>query len=297
MPRTCSRGRRTGPRADRGTDRRDRAEAGRAGGDPQGAGAGGIRLERTRSGPSWRARRCLPLSHLAADAPRVSARIAARASAAPSSGSAVTALAPARYKVQFTARAELRDKLERLQALLGHDLATAIEAAVTEKLERLEAKRFGLTKTPRRSLDETDTSPRSRHLPAAVRRKVHERDGDQCTFLLRNGHRCPERRSLEFHHRHPYGRGGNHDPDNVCLMCRQHNAFLAELDYGKEHMESTGVAVVVGSRACRWRCSRESPSRSSRISNTEPRAETFGLTHPTANCAERCAMGGCFRRA
>jgi hypothetical protein len=86
-------------------------------------------------------------------------------------------------------------------------------------------------------LDETDTSPRSRHLPAAVRRSVHERDGDQCTFLLRNGTRCPERRSLEFHHRHPYGRGGNHDPDNVCLMCRQHNAFLAELDYGKEHME------------------------------------------------------------
>jgi 5-methylcytosine-specific restriction endonuclease McrA len=155
----------------------------------------------------------------------------------PPQASAVTALAPARYKVQFTARAELRDKLERLQILLGHDLATAIEAAVTEKLERLEAKRFGLTKTPRRTLDETDTSPRSRHLPAAVRRSVRARDGDQCTFLLRNGARCAERRSLEFHHRHPYGRGGNHDPENVCLMCRQHNAFLAELNYGKEHME------------------------------------------------------------
>jgi hypothetical protein len=37
----------------------------------------------------------------------------------PPQASAVTALAPARYKVQFTARAELRDKLERLQALLA----------------------------------------------------------------------------------------------------------------------------------------------------------------------------------
>jgi 5-methylcytosine-specific restriction endonuclease McrA len=151
--------------------------------------------------------------------------------------SAVTPLAPARYKVQFTATATLRDKLARLQALLRQDLATALEAAVTEKLERLETKRFGLTKTPRRTSNATDTSPRSRHLPAAVRRSVRQRDGDQCTFLLRDGSRCPERRGLEFHHRHPYGRGGAHDPENVCLMCRQHNAYVAELDYGKERME------------------------------------------------------------
>ncbi len=149
---------------------------------------------------------------------------------------AITALSPARYKVQFTARTELRDKLERLQALLREDLATAIETAVAEKLDRLEAKRFALTRTPRRTLEATDTSPRSRHLPAAVRRSVHERDGDRCTFVLRNGNRCPEHRGLEFHHREAYGRGGNHDPENVGVMCRQHNAYVAELDYGKEHM-------------------------------------------------------------
>jgi hypothetical protein len=48
-------------------------------------------------------------------------------------------LARDRYRVQFTASEALRDKLERLQALLpGADLATLIEQAVTEKLERLE---------------------------------------------------------------------------------------------------------------------------------------------------------------
>ncbi len=57
-------------------------------------------------------------------------------------------LAPARYKIQFTAGAELHDKLERLQALMcssvpDGDLATIIEVAVTEKLERLESRRFG----------------------------------------------------------------------------------------------------------------------------------------------------------
>ena len=62
-------------------------------------------------------------------------------------------LAPGRYKVQFTASAELRDKLDRLRALMRSsvpdgDLAAIIDAAVTEKLERLEARRFGRTKAP-----------------------------------------------------------------------------------------------------------------------------------------------------
>lgn len=58
----------------------------------------------------------------------------------------VEPLAPARYRVQFTASAELHDKLERLQTLMrssvpAGDLAAIIEAAVTEKLERLESRR------------------------------------------------------------------------------------------------------------------------------------------------------------
>ena len=117
----------------------------------------------------------------------------------------VEPLAPARYKVQFTASAELHDKLNRLRALMRSsvpdgDLAAIIEEAVTEKLERLESKRFAKTKTPRRSLEHSDTSPSSRYIPAAVKRTVRERDGNQCTFVNANGKRCLERHRLEFHH-------------------------------------------------------------------------------------------------
>ena len=57
-------------------------------------------------------------------------------------------------RVQFTASAELHGKLERLQALMRSevpdgDLATIIERAVTEKLERLEARRYAKTSAPR----------------------------------------------------------------------------------------------------------------------------------------------------
>jgi hypothetical protein len=156
---------------------------------------------------------------------------------APSVRPVVEPLSPSRYKIQFTASGELRDKLERLQDLMDSDLAAVIEAAVTEKLERLEAKRFAETKSPRKTLKETDTSPKSRYVPAEVRRLVSRRDGKQCRFVNETGRRCPERRGLEFHHEDPFGRGGGHDPDTISLMCKRHNAYFAEREYGQEVMK------------------------------------------------------------
>ena len=106
------------------------------------------------------------------------------------------------------ASAELKDKIERLRGLMrgsipDGDLGAIIEEAVTEKLERLESRRFGKTKAPRKSVEETDTSPSSRYIPAAVRREVSERDGNQCTFVDVRGRRCNERQALQFHHHDP----------------------------------------------------------------------------------------------
>ena len=150
-------------------------------------------------------------------------------------------LASARYQVQFTADAELREMLERLQALMRSsvpdgDLAKIIDVAVTRELERLEARRFGKTKKPRKRLAQTDMKPKSRYIPAAVRRFVEKRDGGRCTYRDRHGRRCTKRHDLESHHRAPYGRGGEHSPGNLTLVCRVHNALLAEHDYGKKKM-------------------------------------------------------------
>ena len=166
-------------------------------------------------------------------------------SMAPAPRPVVEPLSPEKYRIQFTASAELHDKLERLRVLMRSsssagtdgDLAAIIEDAVTEKLERLEVKRFAKTKAPRKSLEQTDTSPSSRYIPAPIKRAVRERDGDQCAFVNEHGRRCKAREGLELHHKKPYGRGGDHSPDNLQLMCRTHNGYLAEQDYGKEVME------------------------------------------------------------
>jgi hypothetical protein len=181
----------------------------------------------------------------------------------------VEPLAPARYKIQFTASAELRDKLERLRALMRSsvpdgDLAVVIEQAVAEKLERLESTHLARTKTPERTLlahsaapspsglsPSTGRSPLSaarcapsggsrspvtRHIPAAVKRAVYERDGGQCRYVDGRGRRCTARGGLEFHHRHPFGHGGDHSVENVALVCHAHNDHLAEVDYGQKTM-------------------------------------------------------------
>jgi hypothetical protein len=171
---------------------------------------------------------------------------AVAAPASPVSPPVVQPLSPGRYKLQFTATAEFHHKLERLRALMGSkglngDLAAVIEQAVTEKLERLEASRFGHTKARRKGppkAEDAGTVPSSRHIPAGVRRAVRERDGDRCRYVYKQGRRCKERDRLEFHHRHPFGLGGDHSVPNIRLMCRAHNAYLAERDYGREVMAS-----------------------------------------------------------
>jgi 5-methylcytosine-specific restriction endonuclease McrA len=154
----------------------------------------------------------------------------------------VEPLSPGRYKVQFTASAELHDQLERLAALMRSevpdgDIAAIIQGAVAEKLERLEARRFAKTATPRKTTPRKavshDSSRSSRHIPAAVRRAVRARDAGRCRFVDEQGRRCSERHGLEFHHRHPYGMGGDHSPENISLLCPAHNRYVAELDYGQ----------------------------------------------------------------
>jgi 5-methylcytosine-specific restriction endonuclease McrA len=171
----------------------------------------------------------------------------------------VEPLSPGRYKVQFTASAELHDQLERLAALMRSevpdgDIAAIIQRAVAEKLERLEARRFAKTATPRKvtpskAVSHGGSSGPSRHIPAAVRRAVRARDAERCRFVDEQGRRCSERQRLEFHHRRPYGMGGDHSSENISLLCPAHNRYVAELDYGKAAIKGRQISHQEMSRA------------------------------------------------
>jgi hypothetical protein len=75
-----------------------------------------------------------------------------------------------------------------------------------------------------------------RHLPAALRRAVWERDGARCTYVDARGVRCAETAKLEFHHEHPHALGGPASLANIRLRCRPHNDLAAERDFGQGFM-------------------------------------------------------------
>jgi hypothetical protein len=139
-----------------------------------------------------------------------------------------------RYRVEFTASATLRAKIEQARELTSHalpngDLAQLFERALDQLIER-ELKRRGGAGKPRRV---AKPRPDSRHIPRTLAKQVWDRDGSQCTFVDSAGRRCRERRFLTLEHRHPFALGGLPTVDNLCLLCKAHNAHTARQVFGE----------------------------------------------------------------
>lgn len=150
----------------------------------------------------------------------------------------VAPLAPRRFALQLTMSQELHDKLRYAQELLGHqlpsgDITQVLERALDALISQLEKRKFAATRSPRPS---RPSIGRQRHVPAYVKRAVWERDDGQCTFVGENGHRCGERRFLQFDHIQPVARGGQASVEGMRLRCRAHNQLEAERVYGVAFM-------------------------------------------------------------
>jgi hypothetical protein len=76
------------------------------------------------------------------------------------------------------------------------------------------------------------------HITHQTRRDVVARDGLRCTFVAPNGCRCTARGFLELDHRLEFSKGGGPTARNMRVMCRAHNQLLAELAYGRPHIEA-----------------------------------------------------------
>jgi len=98
------------------------------------------------------------------------------------------------------------------------------------------------------------------YLRRAVRRAVLERDGLGCCWADAEGNRCGSTAWLELDHRHPSGKGGGSQPENLRLLCRAHNRFAAEHTYGRDHVER---AIQTRQRSSKRRAPNGQPPSSS----------------------------------
>jgi hypothetical protein len=144
-----------------------------------------------------------------------------------------------RYRVEFTASAELHDKIERARELLSHsvpsgELSSVLERALDALIQRETTRRLGAGR-PRKP---RATRNGSRHVPVTVSRRVWKRDGAQCTFHDAEGRRCSERRFLTIDHRQPFALGGPPTVENLCLLCSAHNQHTARHVFGQGAVRS-----------------------------------------------------------
>ncbi len=173
------------------------------------------------------------------------AQVQAATPGAPPTAGAVPLSADS-FAISFTIDRACKDKLAQAQALLSHRLPTADPGAVMSLaldalLTQLRKQRFAVTDAPRAG---RARKPGTRYVPAAAKREVWARDGERCAFVSEAGHRCTETRWLELHHAWPHARGGAAVATNLRVMCRVHNAHLAEVDFGVDYIRQVKADAV-----------------------------------------------------
>ena len=178
---------------------------------------------------------------------------------APAPAPTVEPIAADRYAVRFAASASLVAKLDELRALRSHRPAEAraVDTMLEEAVDLLIAKerkvRFAVGSTPRRAAAGTrertiEANGPSRHIPAAIRREVYERDGGCCQFRdPQTGRTCGSRWQLTYEHRVPVALGGDHSVGQITLLCALHNRHMADRVLGADVMR----AKVDAARATR----------------------------------------------
>jgi len=166
----------------------------------------------------------------------------------PDAPAKIRQLSGERFKVEFTASAELREKLEQCRDLMSHanpnrDLGVVIERAVNLLLSELKRTRLRRTKRPRVVRPAPDSKPSARvpkqrtEVSSVTRREVFERDGLQCTYVSPDGRRCEAHAFLELDHKEPRAFGGESDSENLRVLCRAHNQLAAEQVFGRETIQ------------------------------------------------------------
>jgi hypothetical protein len=146
-----------------------------------------------------------------------------------------------RYRVQFTADRALYEQLQELRALMRHqvpdgDLGKILARAVSTLLTQVRKRKFGETSEPRPARPSGSKEIPSRHIPAAIRRAVWNRDGGRCGYVSAGGRRCNTREFLEFDHTEAWTRTRAHSIEGITLRCRAHNQQRARRDFGERHM-------------------------------------------------------------
>ena len=231
-----------------------------------------------------------PETHLEAQLEtHAEAQLASPAIETPAPRPRLTPLAPQRFALQVTVSQDTHDKLRQAQALLSHtvpagDVAQVLARALDALIRELEKRKFAATQRPQRR---QRPSKGERHIPAAVKRTVWERDQGQCTYVSESGRRCASRTLLEFDHTDEVARGGQATVDRMRLRCRAHNQYAAEGRFGAEFMHNKRQEAADARKA----------KKEEQRARGDGRADRPGRSHESLDSRRETADGGTHKSA
>jgi hypothetical protein len=117
------------------------------------------------------------------------------------------------------------------------ELTKRVYAELKTRIDKEERRALVLPASAAKTKTKTKTKT-TKTIPRANRRHVHARDEGRCTYVDPNtGERCPAKAYLQLDHIVGRADGGEHGIENLRLACRAHNAWFAELRYGKEYIQ------------------------------------------------------------
>lgn len=138
-------------------------------------------------------------------------------------------------QITLTLSQDLIGKLDQLKMIYSHINPNATYAELIDIMaNKLLKNKTAPVKSPCRPTNQRSnaTPPggvvASRYIPSALKHQIYIRDKGCCSYVdSRTKRRCESRYQLELDHKFPYALEGDHTPENLRLVCRNHNQFYA----------------------------------------------------------------------
>lgn len=139
---------------------------------------------------------------------------------------------------QMNLSVETTADLDRLKSIMSHKMPNASDAdiiafAVKQLLNKLDPMKDEVTSAAEVNSPSTEkTLSRSK-----IRILKFKEAKAACTYRdPMTGRTCGSQHQLEIDHIQPKALGGSDDPENLRVLCRQHNLMMAERAFGKTKM-------------------------------------------------------------
>lgn len=139
-------------------------------------------------------------------------------------------IAEDKLEVRFMITTELKNKLDRIKALISHKNPNpGYEELINELAEMALNKIDPLRKnlpSPAKVKASLNIKVRTRYIPSQIRQMVWKRDEGKCQYQdSKTNQKCSSQYFIQIDHIKPFSQNGSHDPQNLRLLCGQHNRY------------------------------------------------------------------------